>query len=185
MNRASVVVSGLLKCGSALLLFSAVVIPAQPVLPRARQFPPGTVNRVEDLPVGRFRTRLEALPAAARQRALDRLRRFHFTELDLVSLEPDADGELFYVDKFLVDLPAEAASEPVMAGVALPVNPFPASLIFHSKPGAPNVLYLNFSGENVSGTSWNTAARTTIPAVAFSTDSDYSTFSDAEQLAIK
>src|SRR6185369_7709218 len=48
-----------------------------------------------------------------------------------------------------------------------------------------NILYLNFTGENVTGTSWNTAGRTTIPAVAFSTDSDYSTFSDAEQVAIK
>jgi hypothetical protein len=143
------------------------------------------LNRLEDLPVGRFRTRLEALPAAARQRALDRLRSFHFTELDLASLEPDGDGELFYVDRFSADLPAEAEPDPVTAEAALPVNPFPASLVFHSKPGAPNILYLNFTGENVTGTSWNTAGRTTIPAVAFSTDSDYSTFSDAEQVAIK
>ena len=43
-----------------------------------------------------------------------------------------------------------------MAVIALPVSPFPASLIFHSKPGAANVLFLNFSGEDVSGTQWNT-----------------------------
>jgi hypothetical protein len=47
-------------------------------------------------------------------------------------------------------------------------------------------MYLNFSGEAVSGTAWNNSlGRTLIPAVAFSSDSDYATFSDSEQLAIK
>jgi hypothetical protein len=59
-------------------------------------------------------------------------------------------------------------------------------LVFHSRPGAPNVLYLNFCGETVVNTEWNTVVgRTEIPAVPFSTDSDLTTFSDAEQLAIK
>jgi hypothetical protein len=119
------------------------------------------------------------------QRALTRLRSFHFTDLDLESLEPDMDGELFYVDEFpLAAVPAQDP-EPVIAAVAVAVSPFPASLVFHSRPGAPNVLYLNFSGEIVRGTAWNSGGRTEIPAVAFSTDSDFSTFSDAEQTAIK
>jgi hypothetical protein len=47
-------------------------------------------------------------------------------------------------------------------------------------------LYINFAGETVSNTEWNTQlGRTSIPAVAFSTDSDRTTFSDAEQMAIK
>ena len=158
---------------------------AQQLSPRARQFPPGSLARIEDLPAGRLRTRVESLPAAARQRALERLRSFHFTELDLESLEADDDGEMFYVDRFGF-APAAEPAEPVVAEAALPVAPFPASLVFHSKPGAPNLLYLNFSGENVSGTRWNTSLnRTFIPAVAFSTDSDFTTFSDSEQAVIK
>ncbi|HEY0456370.1 MAG TPA: M12 family metallo-peptidase [Verrucomicrobiae bacterium] len=135
-----------------------------------------------------MRTRLEGLPAAAKNRAVGWLRNFHFTELDLNSLEADADGGIFYADKFSLDLPADqpAAAEPVTAQAALPVSPFPASLIFHSKPGAPNIIFLNFGGENVTNTAWNTSQNeTVIPAVAFSTDSDFSTFSDLEQTAIK
>ena len=48
------------------------------------------------------------------------------------------------------------------------------------------MLYLNFSGEDVTGTSWNSSlSRTVIPAVAFSSDADFSTFSDSEQTVIK
>lgn len=171
----------------SLILFSAVLAEGQQVLPGPRQFVPGTLSRIDELPASRLRTRLERLPETARQRALMRLRSFHFTELDLESLEPDAEGEMFYVDHFTVE-PAEAneaEAEPIIAAAAVAISPFPASLIFHSRPGAPNVLYLNFTGENVSGTSWNTGGHTMIPAVAFSTDSDFSTFSDAEQVAIK
>lgn len=186
MNCRAVGLTHLWRSAGVLVLFSVVLAQGQQLPPQPRQFTPGTLSRVEDLPAGRLRARLDRLPAAARQRALARLRSFHFTELDLESLEPDADGEMFYVDNFIPDPPpAEIEPEPVIAEAAVAVSPFPSSLIFHSKPGAPNVLYLNFSGENVSGTSWNTGGRTVIPAVAFSTDSDYSTFSDAEQTAIK
>src|SRR4030095_7247501 len=116
----------------------------------------GTLNRIEELPQGRLRTRIEGLPTPARNRALEWLRSFHFTELDLNSLEADDDGGIFYADNFAVEAAADqAASEPDVAQAAVPVIPFPASLVFHSRPGSANVLYLNFSGENVAGTAWN------------------------------
>lgn len=151
-----------------------------------RDFPPGSVRRIEDLPPGRFRSQIEKLPAPARDRALAWLGGFHFTELDLDSLHVDPAGGVFYADQFKLAPVAPAADGPVVAEAAVPVSPFPASLRFHSRPGAANVLFINFSGETVSGTAWNTSlGRTTIPAVAFSTDADYTTFSDAEQVAIK
>jgi hypothetical protein len=160
---------------------------AQQAAPRPREFPPGMMNRIEDLPASRLRTRLDGLPAAARGRALEWLRSFHFTESDLDSLDADAEGGIFYADKFSIEAAADpVATEPVVAQAAVAVNPFPASLVYHSKPGSPNVLFLNFAGENVSGTSWNNSVgRTLIAAVPFSTDNDFSNFSDAEQLAIK
>lgn len=93
---------------------------------------------------------------------------------------------MFYADNFTLE-PGPVPAEPVITAVApVPVSPFPAGLVFHSRPGSANVLYLDFGGENVSGTAWNNSlGRSLIPAVAFSTDSDYSTLSDAEQLAIK
>src|SRR5262245_10331172 len=176
-----------LRCVIILMLFGAVIARGQPAGRRPGEFPPGTLKRIGELPASRLRTRIEGLAPAARQRALEWLRRFHFTELDLKSLQADEEGGIFYADEFsLAPGPAQGQSEPVVAEAALPVNPFPASLIFHSKPGAPNVLFLNFTGENVTGTAWNTSlGRSSIPAVAFSADSDYATFSDAEQLAIK
>src|SRR6185503_9770254 len=110
---------------------------------------------------------------------------FHFTEMDLPSLHVDRNGGIFYVCNAVAAAPAEA-EVPAIGAAAVPITPLPASLIFHSRPGAPNVLYLNFSGENVTNTEWNNSLnRTTIPAVAFSTDGDHTTFSDAEQVAIK
>ncbi len=173
---------GLLIC-FALMLGGAAVVLGQP---GPREFPPGSVRRVEDLPLGRFRTQIERLPAPARDRAVAWLGNLHFPELDLDSLQVDPAGGIFYADHFNLAPVAPAADKPVIAAAAVPVSPFPANLKFHSRPGAPNVLFINFSGESVSGTAWNTSlGRTTIPAVAFSTDADYTTFSDAEQLVIK
>jgi hypothetical protein len=129
------------------------------------------------------------LPRAARERALARLRSFHFTEGDLQSLDTDANGGIFYADDFkheAADQDAPPPEEPIIAEAAVPVSPFPAGLQFHSRPGAPNILYLNFAGEEVTGSAWNNSlGRSSIPAVAFSTDGDYATFSDAEQAAIR
>jgi hypothetical protein len=155
--------------------------------PGRREFARGAINGVEDLPASRLRARIEALPAAARARAISRLHNFHFTDLDLNSLEVDQDGSVYYADSFSVEpTTTNSASEPSVGLGAVPINPFPAGLVFHSRPGAPNVLFLNFSGETVTGTAWNNSlGRTTIPAMPFSTDGDSSTFSDAEQKAIK
>ncbi|MCX8089332.1 MAG: M12 family metallo-peptidase [Verrucomicrobiae bacterium] len=188
----------------ATFLFLACAAFGQPAAPGPRQFPAGALRRLEDLPPGPFRARLESLPAAVRQRALDNLRGFHFTELDLRSLRADAKGDLFYEDHFPIpatapasdDAPASEAGTAAQGSPAggadesqsspLPVSPFPASLIFHSRPGASNVIFLNFSGEIVTNTAWNNSlGRSVIPAVAFSTDSDHTTFSAAEQAAIK
>jgi hypothetical protein len=145
------------------------------------------VRRIEDLPAGRLRARIEGLPVQARDRAVAWLNSFHFTPLDLDSLEVDPEGGIFYADSFNLAPPAAGAEvEPPVEAAAVPVNPFPASLVFHSRPGAPNVLFLNFCGESVSNTAWNSSlSRTVIPAMAFSSDSDYSTFSDSEQAVIK
>ncbi len=152
----------------------------------ARQFHPGSVRQAEDLPPGRFRERLANLPETARLRALEWLRDFHFTELDLNSLRIDSSGGIFYADTFTLQAgPVPSADEPVIGAAAIPISPFPASLKFHSHPGSPNVLYLNFAGETITSGQWLTeVGRSAIPAVAFSTDADYSTYSDAEQSAI-
>ena len=95
----------------------------------------------------------------------------------------DANGRLLYACTGLLAAPAAApapASTPVGAGpsrVALAVATVPH---YHSKPGAPNVIFLDFDG-GVYGGAWGGPFDT----YAFDTDSDPTTFSDAEQAVIK
>lgn len=154
----------------------------------SREFVPGRWQSWEELPDGRFRRSLERLAPQARERAVAWLKSFHFTRDDLESLEIDAEGGVFYRCRWPVPEIAAAGSETGSStGAApLPVTPFPDSLKFHSRPGAPNVIYLNFSGETVTNTQWNTdLGRAEIPALPFSMDTDFSTFSESEQAVIR
>ncbi|BCX47559.1 T9SSC-terminal target domain-containing protein [Haloferula helveola] len=177
------------------LVFGVGTVPAvqgQEEVPR--QFPPGAIQKTGDLPASPFRDRLESLPAAAREKALAHLRSFHFPASDVDSLQVDPDGGICYACSFghthrLEDpapAPAEEPTDPTLGEAAVPVSPFPEHLKFHSRPGLTKRIYINFSGQNVTGTAWNNSlGRSTIFALPFSTDSDTSTFSDSEQAAIK
>jgi hypothetical protein len=167
-----------------LLFFGVVALASAQSGPR--EFPIGRFKQPDQLPQSRLRQQIEGLPAPAQQRAIQWLQSFHFTLDDLPSLHADAEGGIFYACEAIEVGAVEFEPEPRFEASALPVSPFPASLIFHSRPGAPNVLYLNFSGENVTNTEWNKMVnRSVIPALAFSTDSDRTTFSASEQTAIK
>ncbi len=172
------------------------------------EFGVGKFGGIGELPAGRFRSELEGLAGSgAQERAVGWLRSFHFTGQDLEHLHADGSGGIFYACEGLAggagvvpgadpgaavgvgageSAGAAGAAVPGVAGATVAVSPFPAGLVFHSKAGAANVLYINFCGETVSGTSWNTEiSRTAIPAVAFDTDSDPANFSESEQVAIK
>lgn len=167
------------------LFFAAGNLFAQTSPGKSGVFPRGSLQRVDQLPQGRLRTQIEQLPPVAQDRAVRWLNDIHFTEKDLPAMHADKDGGIYFVCDLAVDATGTAQT-PAISETAVPVSPFPAGLVFHSRPGAPNVIYLNFTGETVTGTAWNTSlGRDPIPAVAFSTDGDFTTFSDSEQLAIK
>ncbi|NNE84044.1 MAG: hypothetical protein HKN28_08750 [Alphaproteobacteria bacterium] len=53
--------------------------------------------------------------------------------------------------------------------------------LLHSKPGAANILYLDFDGHDVTGTVWNDNAGVSVLNMRpYSTDSDYANFSTSE-----
>jgi hypothetical protein len=174
-----------------LLMLSVPAMAAAPGVPLPpAEYPVGRPDHLDKLPPGRFRAELEQLPPEARARAHQWLRSFHFPAQDVDSLHADADGGIFYVCQFQpppATEPEEAGTEPPLtAEAAVPASPFPEHLKFHSRPGASNVLYLNFGGENVADTEWNKKlSRTNSPARAFSLDANDTTFSDTEQTAIK
>lgn len=172
-------------------LLSSLEAQPAPAAGPAREFSIGALQRLDELPASPFRDRLNQLPPAAQGRALQWLKSFHLPASDVAALHADHDGGICYGCQFAHPEPADdqtdGSTEPPPVGLlAVPVSPFPAQLVFHSRPGAPNVLYINFTGETVTNTQWNSVVnRTTIPALAFSKDADFSTFSDEEQVMIK
>jgi hypothetical protein len=177
-------------CVFAGLCITALAAPGQQQRnSHSREFPPGSLEHPGNLPASRLRDKITRLPAPARERAVAWLNSFHFTEADLPSLDIDSQGGVLYVDHFEIpsgDETTDDASVPEIARTGVPVAPFPQGLVFHSRPGAPNVLYLDFDGEDVTGTQWNTElSRSTIPALPFSIDEDYTVYNDEEQRVIK
>lgn len=157
-----------------------------------REFPAGAFNRVDELPAGRFRSQIEGLPPQAQGRAIEWLRGMHFPAADHASMHVDQGGGICYACEFAhaqepaTAEPATAQGEPVVSAAPVAVEPFPDSLKFHSRPGLTKRVYINFVGQTVSGTAWNNSlGRTSIVALPFDTDNSPTTFSDAEQAAIK
>ena len=74
----------------------------------SRQFAPGALQRISDLPAGRFRAQVDQLKPAVQQKTLEWLRRFHLPESDTRFLHVDKEGGVFYSDEF--DLPPAAVS---------------------------------------------------------------------------
>ena len=72
---------------------------------------------------------------------------------------------------------------PTTSRAAVPISNPPK---FHSKPGSGKVIFLDFNGATVTGTAWNNPpGEATYVAKPYSTDSDFTTFSDQEQANIK
>jgi PKD repeat protein len=140
---------------------------------------------VGDLPPGRMRDRLDALPVPARERALDWLHRFDFPAADLDALRIDDEGAVFYVDPVP---PAAAPGEEEAAGAEDPsteqaANAADNAFTLHSRIDAPHVVYLDFDGHTISGTAWN-GSTDPLYARPFDLDGNPSSFSEAERAAI-
>ncbi|QYM79529.1 immunoglobulin domain-containing protein [Horticoccus luteus] len=163
---------------------------------------------LSDIPAGRFHDQVARLAAGPQARTLHQLETLHAPLNDVRSLRVDARGSLYYVctipgaqkeaiatttsseRKAVMEGAMRAAGESpsgsqsyaAAAGAAVPVSAPP---IRHSRPGAENVIYLNFSGYTVKGTAWNAElAKAEFDCVPYDTDSDPTTFSASEQAAI-
>ena len=137
-------------------------------------------DSVQDLPPGELRKSIERQDAATRAETLRALNRLAPPQADLNFLRASPSGALFYVDP--VAPPARKVEEAPRVEPMLTRNINPAiAFALHSKPGAPRVVYLNFRGENVSGTQWNAmSGRSTHPMKPYSEDGDLATFTQAE-----
>ena len=129
---------------------------------KARQFGKGHPRTVQDLPNGNFRRQIERLPLKARGKALGWLQRFSFPVEDLESLRVNQNGDVHYADSFLP------------SGSDTPLSPFEissetlidADRVFrlHSNPGSKNIVFLDFDGHVIAGTTaWTPSPLIALP----------------------
>lgn len=148
----------------------------------AKVFGHGQPGTLDDLPPGQLRNRLQSLPAQARARGLQWLQDISFTGTDLEALRVDDEGGVMFAD-FL--LPASGPGQPAEGpGVAdAPQSTLDDAFRLHSRPGAPNVVFIDFDGHIISGTAWNSSGNT-LYARAYDLDGDPDSFNDTERTKI-
>jgi hypothetical protein len=156
------------------------------------------ILKLADIPEGKFRTALMAIPSDLREKVLVKISELEIPENDFDSLGIHPSGRLFYVCDFGGGLPiartdrqeagknieAMAVVESIVFTNTVPISSPP---LFHSRPGATNVLFLDFNGHLVTNTAWNSYPDWNEPlwdCRPYSIDADETTFSAAEQQAI-
>jgi PKD repeat protein len=163
-------------------LLACIAIGSSEALAQAhkpRMYGQGAPFGVGDLPPGQLRSAFDSLPPQAKARAQNWLESFVFPENDLNSLRLDGEGGVFYEERILVggsQSPPTETTEPDIQAVT-------AGEMFslHSKPGASNVVHLDFDGETITGTAWNNmAGEDTLYAIPYDTDGDPYCFSASE-----
>jgi len=137
--------------------------------------------RVKDLPPGQLRRQLEALPPQARGRALKWLQSFAFAAADTKSIKADNEGGILYADSLVVN--GTAAADPVSGtepGV-VPQETLDDAFTLHSRPGAPNRVFIDFDGHAFTDTAWGSG---TFDAKAYDLDGSPDTFNATERRRI-
>ncbi|WP_370480310.1 PKD domain-containing protein [Tamlana flava] len=138
-------------------------------------------ERIQKLPLGhQLRSSFDELTPQTRvnfENWLNRLK--HVPDEDFNSLRIDNNGGIQYADYFPVQEQESVSTqnEPVVSQAISASDVF----MLHSRPGAPNTLYLDFDGMVISGKRWNDAnGVSTYYARPYDSDGDESSFSDAE-----
>jgi hypothetical protein len=161
-----------------IVIILAILASSTLAAPTPRAYGVGHPFELQDLPFGDFRNRLESLPEAARNRAMAWLQSFSFTEQDLIYLRVDDAGGIYYADTYLPDdTGTQESGSPDPGSSAATLSPGEVFNL-HSRPGASNVLYLDFDGHLISAsTAWTSID---LEAKPYDLDGDPDTFNDAE-----
>ncbi len=122
----------------------------------------------------------DRLPEAARRNGMagDRLREILVEDS---SAWLDADAQLYYQEPARTE-----GTSPSPAAAAAAPAPLEQTFRLHSKPGSQRTIYLDFNGQEVSNTVWNTSHG--LPAgshPAWTLDADKTTFTSAEREAVQ
>ncbi|MFC6158066.1 M12 family metallo-peptidase [Kribbella jiaozuonensis] len=99
----------------------------------------------------------------------------------------DHGGKLFYREPVATATERKSAAAPsprwARAAVAAATGP---AFELHSKPGSNRVIYLDFDGQTISGTAWNTGGKpATVNVTPYDTDGNPNNWSTAEQDVVR
>ncbi len=135
----------------------------------------GAVFTTESLPESSFKAELQALDAAALEKAEASIQKQRIPLADLSTIHVSEAGDLYYAcqkyDGPEIPKAMPIANEPKFAE--------PPKL--HSNPGSTNVLYLDIDGHLVTNTQWNTSrGEASYDCRPYDRDGDFSTFSQTE-----
>jgi hypothetical protein len=152
----------------------------------SRSWGVGQPQRSSDLPPGQLRRKLESLPPQANAKAMKWLQDISFTGTDLEVLQIDDEGGVFFVDPELPDPTGQEQAPTATTPEAAPQSTLDDAFTLHSKPGAPNVVYIDFNGHTITGTAWNSGsgALATYVAKPYDLDSNPTNFSTEERTRI-
>ncbi len=164
--------SKLALVGITSIAFMTAPLPAQ----GNQTFGQGAPATLVELPTGPFRSALEALSAASRNRALAILQSFDFNEQDLPFLRVDSGGGVFYEDPMIDGDQAEEAGETASLPEEITIG---EAFTLHSKAGASRTVYLDMDGHVVTGTIWNNVADP-LYMRPYDTDGDEAVFTQSE-----
>lgn len=133
---------------------------------------------------GALATRLARLDTTARAQAEATLAKLDINSGEATDIGIDVDGAVYFVcpvpDAIKNDTSGALPADYIAIRAAVSTVP-----VHHSRPGAANVIYLDFDGENISGTAWNQSnGVTTYDCRPFDLDGDETTFNDEEQARI-
>ncbi|WP_237155056.1 InlB B-repeat-containing protein [Oryzibacter oryziterrae] len=177
---------------ACLALLSGVLLADHVVAQPQKMLGGGVPVTMGALPTSRLKNDLAVLPPAIQTKALRKLSTFAFPVMDGKFLRVDKQGAPFYEDPMatkaapfdLKRLKREKLGSPTVDQSVIEVNSGDTFKL-HSRPGAPNVVYLNFVGGVVTGTQWNVASGiASNTMLTYSEDNDHSTFSQAERNTI-
>lgn len=158
---------------------------------------------IGELPSGKLKTGLLALSPSAREKAMDWLHTLTFDASDAAGhLRVDPKGGIFIIcpdchghcdgkshhSQGSSGIPepenshSRPSGQPEEGKASVPVKSPPA---YHSKPGAPYHIYLDFNGAIVTGKAWNEGDVASWDCAAWSSDADTTMFSDSEQAEMR
>ena len=158
------------------LIIALFVVAISTATADQRLFGLGQPNSINELPVGEFRSALEALSPTARGKALSELRRLTTPAQDFPYMRVDKRGHIHYVDP-VVEVTGEEAETPLLPEDISETDVFK----LHSKPSASSTLYIDFDGHKLINTAWNSySGASTLDMNPFDLDGDPSAFSSSE-----